>query len=242
MDELEDVMEDAQFRLEFPPCNPIDGTLLASEDISFGYSKEKVLLHDVSVHVDMKSRIGIMGANGAGKSTLVKVLMNQLEPLEGKVHRNPHGRVTCFAQHHVDQLTMSSSPLALMDETFPGNPAQLLRSHLARFGVSTELQSRRIGDLSSGQKSRVAFAVSCWTQPHVIIMDEPTNWIDMDTIEALILAIHNFVGAVLVISHDQYFLRNVATEYWALSNNRIKIFDSFDECKKFSYNALVKKT
>jgi ATP-binding cassette subfamily F protein 3 len=87
----------------------------------------------------------------------------------------------------------------------------------------------------SGQKSRLAFAVICWRQPHVLILDEPTNHLDMDTIDVLIRAVQEFKGAVLIISHDQYFLSNTVKEFWSINARRLKIYDNLESCKKATY-------
>lgn len=172
----------------------------------------------------MDSRIGILGPNGSGKSTLIKLILGELQPQEGNVARNSKLRMACFTQHHVAQLDLSMTPLEYMSFLFPGNKAEAFRAHLSSFGMVGDLAIQRIGTLSGGQKSRVAFAVCSWKRPHILILDEPTNHLDMDTIDSLILALNSFVGGVIVVSHDGHFIENVADELWVVGSGRVSKF------------------
>ena len=126
---------------------------------------------------------------------------------------------------------------------FPGSLETEVRPQLARFGITAELATHRIGTLSGGQKSRVCFALVTWTRPHVLLLDEPTSHLDIETADALIAACANFEGALLIISHDQNLISSVPEELWVLENKKIKRFegDDFLEYKKSLFKKMMKK-
>jgi len=239
MENLMDVEDEHEFRLEFPEPDRIEGTIVSCKDVQFGYDVNKLLLHNVSCHVDMDSRVGVLGANGVGKSTLLKVLLGELEPQAGEVFRNGHARIATFAQHHMDQLRPHLTPLELLMDLFPKNHPQLIRRHLGHFGITGDLALQRIQYLSGGQKSRVAFSIVAWKKPHLYVLDEPTNHLDLETIDALILAINQFGGGVLLVSHDQHFLASVCAEFWGVLDGKMKRFDSLDTAKTFTYSTIA---
>jgi ATP-binding cassette subfamily F protein 3 len=236
MELLEEVLDDPTFQFEFPEPEPLAQAVVTCNRVKFGYSRDKILLEDVTCNVDMKSRIGMLGANGVGKSTLLKLLVGELEALDGQIVRNSSARIATFAQHHMDGLKPHYTPLEMLMEIYPKNHPQIMRRHLGMFGLSGDLALQRISSLSGGQKSRVAFSIVTFKKPHVIIMDEPTNHLDMETIDALIMAVTGFGGGILLVSHDQHFLQQVGTEFWAVSNGKCKRFDDFDAAKKHSYS------
>lgn len=160
-------------------------------------------------------------------------MLEQLEPLDGEVIRNGKLRVASFTQHHTAGLNLNISALEILQERFPSEKSDELRSHLGRFGLGGQAALRPVGTLSGGQKSRVMFAVMTWQKPHVLLMDEPTNHLDIETIDALIDAVEQFKGAVVLISHDQYFLRKVAKEVWELNEGELIRYEgTIDEYKK----------
>merc|ERR1712066_792684 len=140
---------------------------------------------------------GVLGANGAGKSTLLKVMQGKLTPQKGQINVNKNMRVGFFAQHHVDGLELTMNCVDCVQANFPG---------------------------MSDQESRVALAIVTYPQPHLIYLDEPTNHLDMETIDALIDAIKEFDGAVVIVSHDQYFLSQVATEFWSVAGGKLTVY------------------
>jgi len=237
MDALIDVVEEHATHFSFPEPDRIDGDILSCSNVKFGYSYNKILLDKVSVSVDMDSRIGVLGANGVGKSTLLNILVGKLTPISGSVSRNSSARIAVFAQHHVDGLDLRLNAVDQMSAIFPGQAAQIFRRHLGSFGISGNLATQPMRTLSGGQKSRVAMSIVTWKRPHVVILDEPTNHLDLETIDALITAIHNYGGGLLFVSHDQNFLQSVGSEFWGVSNQQVRRFDTFDKAKNFSYSA-----
>ncbi len=234
MDVLEDTQgDDPRWKFEFPNPGPLGQPVLHVVDVAFGYDPRRPLFTGVNFGLDLDSRIAIVGPNGAGKSTLLKLILGELAPQSGHVARNPKLRTACFTQHHVNQLDLSLSPLAYLTKLFPGNKEEPLRAHLSSFGLAGELALQRIGTLSGGQKSRVAFAVCSWKKPHVLVLDEPTNHLDIDTIDALIVALGNFEGGVILVSHDAHFIESVADEIWVVGNAACRRFrGEFNDYRK----------
>jgi len=192
--------------------------------------------------VDLKSRVGVLGRNGAGKSTLLKVMTGELAQEKGQVSINRNMRVAVFAQHHVETLDLTMTCVECVQARFPTLSDQEVRNMLGRVGVQGEMATRRVKTLSGGQKSRVAIAIVTQCEPHLIVLDEPTNHLDMETIDSLIEAVENFEGAVVFVSHDQYFLSKVASELWAVADGKLRIFRDLDEAKQFTYKACEVRT
>lgn len=180
------------------------------------------LLNDVTLNVECRSRIGILGANGAGKSTLLALLSGALQPASGEVKRHHNLKVAQFTQHHVDQLNLDQTPIEHMASTYPGTKTASIRSHLGAFGLGGALATRPIGTLSGGQKSRVVFATVTFTNPHILILDEPTNHLDFDAQEALQDALAAFDGGVILVSHSQSLISSVCTQLYEVRRGFVK--------------------
>jgi ATP-binding cassette subfamily F protein 3 len=180
--------------------------VLQVSDAAFGYDPARPLFRGVNFAVDLDSRIALVGPNGAGKSTLVKLILGELAAQEGHISRNAKLRTACFTQHHVAQLDLTLSPLDYLSRLDPGTKAEVVRAHLSSFGLAADLATQRIGTLSGGQKSRVAFALCSWMKPHVLILDEPTNHLDMQSQGVLQRALIGYPGTVLIVSHNRDFL------------------------------------
>ncbi|KAJ7293925.1 P-loop containing nucleoside triphosphate hydrolase protein [Mycena rebaudengoi] len=214
--------ETEQFK--FPETDKISPPLLQMSEVTFGYTHDKIILKNVNIDVGLESRIAIVGANGAGKSTLIKILTGELNPFNGQVNRNGRLRVGYFAQHHVDSLIPTMSPVQFLASKFPGKSEQEYRAHLGNFQISGMTGLQSIGTLSGGQKSRVAFAVLSLQQPHILLLDEPTNHLDIEGLDALMLALEKWNGGVIIISHDERFITTVAKELWVCGDGTVSKF------------------
>jgi ATP-binding cassette subfamily F protein 3 len=210
---------------KFPEVESLSPPIIQLKEVSFGYSPDDLLLKNIDLDIQMDSRIAIVGANGCGKTTLLKILMETLRPLAGYVSRNSRLRIGYFAQHHVDAMDLTTSAVDWLSKTFPGKTDEEYRRHLGSFGISGSLSLQKMGLLSGGQKSRVAFASLCLNSPHILILDEPSNHLDTSGIDALSDALKNFQGGVLMVSHDVNVINTVCNEIWVSERGSVKKFD-----------------
>jgi len=224
--------------IRFPSPGALPKKELARLDnVDFGYPGRQPLAKNVTLNLDFQDRIGILGANGAGKSTLLKVMQGKLEPLKGTKNVNRNMRVGSFTQHHVESLDLKATCVDCVQAKYPGLSDQDARSMLGGFGIAGDMALRTIESLSGGQKSRVALAIITHCMPHLIFLDEPTNHLDLETIDALVEAIKHYDGAVVMVSHDQYFLSQVATQFWSVANQKVSVFRELAEAKAATYKA-----
>lgn len=211
-----------QFR--FPEVEKLSPPIVQMSNVSFGFTPGKLLLQNVDLDVQLDSRIGIVGPNGAGKTTVLKLLIGQLQPTAGIISQNPRLRVGFFAQHHVDALDMNASAVGFMAKNYPGKVDEEYRRHLGAFGITGTTGLQKMALLSGGQKSRVAFACLSLTNPHILVLDEPSNHLDIEAMDALSLALNNFQGGVLMVSHDVTMLQTVCTSLWVCDGGTVEKF------------------
>eukprot|EP00058_Branchiostoma_floridae_P025411 XP_002610901.1 hypothetical protein BRAFLDRAFT_126285 [Branchiostoma floridae] len=220
--------------LKFPDdIEKLSPPILRLDEIDFYYSPDRPIFKKVDISADLDSRIAIVGENGTGKTTLLKILIGELDPVNGIRHVHRNLRIGYFSQHHVDQLEMNVTSVELLASRFPGRKVEEYRHQLGSYGVSGELAMRPVASLSGGQKSRVAFANMAMVRPNFFILDEPTNHLDMETIEALGKALKKFKGGVILVSHDERLIRIVCKELWVCGNGTVRSVEGgFDEYKK----------
>ncbi|KAL9598233.1 MAG: hypothetical protein Q9219_004653 [cf. Caloplaca sp. 3 TL-2023] len=210
----------------FPDVEKLSPPIIQMSAVSFGYDPAKPpLIKNVDLDVQLDSRIGIVGPNGAGKTTVLKLLIGQLQPSAGLISQNPRLRIGFFAQHHVDALDMSASAVTFMARTYPGKPDEEYRRHLGAFGITGTTGLQKMSLLSGGQKSRVAFACLAITNPHILVLDEPSNHLDIEAMDALSGALKGFGGGVLMVSHDVTMLQSVCTSLWVCDGGSVERFD-----------------
>ncbi|KAI7343512.1 putative ABC transporter ATP-binding protein [Hortaea werneckii] len=212
-------------KFRFPEVEKLSPPIIQMSNVSFGYTKDNPLLKTVDLDVQLDSRIGIVGPNGAGKTTALKLLIGALQPTSGLISQNPRLRIGFFAQHHIDALDMSASAVGFMAAKYPGKSDEEYRRHLGAFGITGMTGLQKMGLLSGGQKSRVAFACLGLTNPHILVLDEPSNHLDIEAMDALSLALRNFEGGVLMVSHDVTMLQNVCTSLWVCDNGTVTHFE-----------------
>lgn len=209
---------------KFPDVEKLSPPIIQMSGVAFGYPDSKPLLKNVDLDVQLDSRIGIVGPNGAGKTTILKLLIGQLQPSAGLVSQNARLRIGFFAQHHVDALDMNTSAVGFMQKNYHGKTDEEYRRHLGAFGITGMTGLQKMELLSGGQKSRVAFACLSLTNPHILVLDEPSNHLDIEAMDALSIALQNFGGGVLMVSHDVTMLQNVCTSLWVCDNGTVTKF------------------
>ncbi|KAI5966505.1 GCN20 [Candida pseudojiufengensis] len=221
---LEPPEDDKVVTFKFSEPDNISPPILQLQDVTFGYSPDKILFKNVNLDLQMDDRVAFVGPNGSGKTTFLKVIMGQLTPLEGFVNKNGRLRIGYFAQHHVDAMDLSLSAVSWMSSAFPGKSDEEYRRHLGSFGITGPLGLQKMQLLSGGQKSRVAFAALCLNQPHILILDEPSNHLDTQGLDALADAMKNFKGGILMVSHDVNIIDKVCNKIWVAENDTIDNF------------------
>lgn len=221
---LEPPEDDKIVTFKFPDPDGISPPILQFQNVTFGYSPDNILLKNVDLDVRMDSRIAFCGGNGTGKTTLLKLALDQLTPLDGQVNKNGRLRIGYFAQHHVDAMDLTLSAVSWMSQAYPGKSDEEYRRHLGSFGITGSLGLQKMQLLSGGQKSRVAFAALCLNQPHILILDEPSNHLDTQGLDALADALINFKGGILMVSHDVSIIDRVCNEIWVSENETVTRF------------------
>jgi ATP-binding cassette subfamily F protein 3 len=209
---------------KFPDVEKMPPPIVQMSGVTFGYTPDKILLRNVDLDVQLDSRIGIVGPNGAGKTTILKLLIGRLDPTSGVISQNPRLRVGYFAQHHVDALDLNDSAVGFMAKTYPGRTDEEYRRQLGAFGITGTTGLQKMELLSGGQKSRVAFACLALTNPHILVMDEPSNHLDIEAMDALAEALKEFQGGVLMVSHDVTMLQTVCTSLWVCDHGTVEKF------------------
>ncbi|KAF2869752.1 P-loop containing nucleoside triphosphate hydrolase protein [Massariosphaeria phaeospora] len=210
---------------KFPEVEKLSPPIIQMSGVTFGYTPDKILLKNVDLDVQLDSRIGIVGPNGAGKTTALKLLIGALSPTTGLISQNARLRVGFFAQHHVDALDLNDSAVGFMSKNFPGKADEDYRRHLGAFGITGMTGLQKMELLSGGQKSRVAFSCLSLQNPHILVLDEPSNHLDIEAMDALSEALQKFQGGILMVSHDVTMLQNVCTSLWVCDNGTIEHFD-----------------
>jgi len=227
------VVPDPVFRFGFPNSEKIPPPVMAFQNVSFAYSgkKEDYLYTGLEFGIDCDSRIALVGPNGAGKSTLLKLMTLTIEPSEGDIRRNPHLRIGMYNQHSEDVLDLTKDPLNFMRDKYPDGlvtasgfqkmDIQDWRGKLGMFGVTGDKQTLPMKTMSPGFRARVVFCLMSLRNPHLLLLDEPTNPLDMDMIDSLALAIKNFAGGLVLVSHDFKLLEQVADTIWVCDEKKI---------------------
>ncbi|MEO8924954.1 MAG: ATP-binding cassette domain-containing protein [Caldimonas sp.] len=233
MEKLAPVLTSADFQFEFREPLNLPNPMLAFAGVACGYEAEggpqKRVVEGIDRSVLAGQRIGILGANGQGKSTLVKTIAGDLVPLSGEIVEGKGLKIGYFAQQELDVLSPGDGPLMhmvrLARDVGPAAREQELRDFLGSFRFTGEMATQAVGTLSGGEKARLVLAMLVWQRPNFLLLDEPTNHLDLTTREALSMALNEFEGTVMLVSHDRALLREVCDEFWLVTGGALKPFD-----------------
>ncbi len=195
---------------------------IARADIGYG---SKVVLNKVELSIRAETRVGLLGPNGAGKSSLVKTLAGSLPLLAGDRTNGEHFKLGYFAQHQLEALDINASAALHIQRLAPQAREQEIRDFLGSFDFHGERAFEPITHFSGGEKARLALAIIAWEKPNVLLLDEPTNHLDLEMRHALTMALQEFEGAVIVVSHDRHLLRNTVNEFLLVADGSVSEFD-----------------
>ena len=237
MEKLAPVLTASDFQFEFREPQSLPNPMLAFDGLVCGYG-EVPIVRDINRSVLAGQRIGILGANGQGKSTLVKTIAKALPALGGRVTEGKGLVIGYFAQQELDVLSLDDGPLMhmvrLARDVGPAAREQELRDFLGRFRFTGEMAQQAVGSLSGGEKARLVLAMLVWQRPNLLLLDEPTNHLDLTTREALSIALNEFEGTVMLVSHDRALLREVCDEFWLVARGQVQPFDGdLDDYQKW---------
>ncbi len=245
MEKIAPLLSEADFTFEFKEPANLPNPMLSMTGVSFGYpppegapagTPPSVIVSNVSRSVLAGQRIGILGANGQGKSTVVKTIARELKPIGGEITEGKGLNIGYFAQQELDVLRPLDTPLEHMirlvkDLSAAGKIAgqatreQDLRSFLGTFNFGGDMVKQAVGSMSGGEKARLVLCMIVWQRPNLLLLDEPTNHLDLATREALSMALNEFEGTVMLVSHDRALLRAVCDEFWMVSRGGVAPFD-----------------
>ncbi|CAD6554075.1 ABC-F family ATP-binding cassette domain-containing protein [Paraburkholderia metrosideri] len=254
MEKIAPVLADAEFTFEFKEPLNVPNPLLSMLDASFGYpapadavpgTPPTVIVQGINRSVLAGQRIGILGANGQGKSTLVKTVAHALAPIAGEISEGKGLNIGYFAQQELDVLRPLDTPLEHMIRLAKDTPVHLrapgqsgteqsLRTFLGTFSFSGDMVHQAVGTMSGGEKARLVLCMIVWQRPNLLLLDEPTNHLDLATREALAMALNEFEGTVMLVSHDRALLRAVCDEFWLVTKGGVEPFDGdLDDYQQF---------
>jgi ATP-binding cassette subfamily F protein 3 len=228
MEKLAPVLTASDFDFEFREPQSLPNPMLSFDGLVCGYGQTPIV-QNVSRSVLAGQRIGILGANGQGKSTLVKTIAHSLAPLGGTITEGKGLVIGYFAQQELDVLQLDDGPLMhmvrLARDVGPAAREQELRDFLGSFRFTGDMVNQAVGSLSGGEKARLVLAMLVWQRPNLLLLDEPTNHLDLTTREALSIALNEFEGTVMLVSHDRALLRETCDEFWLVTRGGVQPFD-----------------
>ncbi|NYT80039.1 ATP-binding cassette domain-containing protein [Alcaligenaceae bacterium] len=245
MEKIAPVLADAEFQFGFKEPFSLPNPMLSMSEASCGYPppddasddpKPTVIVQNIKRSVLAGQRIGILGANGQGKSTLVKTIAGALPSICGEIITGKGLNIGYFSQQELDVLRPADNPLEHMIRLARDTPASVrpsatdcreqgLRNFLGTFNFSGDMVKQPVGSMSGGEKARLVLCMIVWQRPNLLLLDEPTNHLDLATREALSVALNEFEGSVMLVSHDRALLRSVCDEFWLVAQGGVKDFE-----------------
>lgn len=225
MQDLSAAHVDTPFTFSFREPTRMSTPLLRLDEVNAGYAADKVIVNDIILQLTPDSRIGLLGMNGAGKSTLIKTLTGVLPTLSGEREASEHLNLGYFAQHQMDELDGDASPMLAISRLAGRQVSDVdLRAFLGSFGFSGQRMDEPCAGFSGGERARLALALIVWKKPNVLILDEPTNHLDLDMRLALSMALQDFEGAVVLVSHERQLIAAVCDELFVVHNGSCQPF------------------
>jgi len=215
---------DSPFSFSFREPKSLPNPLLKMDDVQAGYA-DKTILSNINFQLLPGSRIGLLGRNGAGKSTLIKLLSGELVPKSGEVWYANGVSLGYFAQHQLETLRPQDSPLQHLVRLDPLVPEQKLRDFLGGFGFHGDKALEACAPFSGGEKARLVLALLVYQRPNLLLLDEPTNHLDLDMREAIVMALQDFAGAIVIVSHDRHLLSSTTDEFYLVAHGKVAPFD-----------------
>lgn len=212
------------FRFSFKSCDRLSDPILKLDGVDAGYDG-KTVLHKISLFIGSGDRIGLLGANGAGKSTLIKVMAEELELLGGFRTTSQHLKIGYFAQHQMEQLRPDLTPMQHFLREYPESTTQQIRSYLGGYNFQGERVDEKVDHFSGGEKARLALAIIIYSAPNLLLLDEPTNHLDMEMRHALSVAMQEYEGAMILVSHDRSLVNRVTDKLWLIRNGLLSEFN-----------------
>ncbi len=218
------VVADNEFTFSFRDPLKLPSPLVRLNKVSIGYG-EAPLLKGINLGIEPGERIGLLGPNGAGKSTLVRLLAAEIEPMSGQTVNHSDLVVGYFAQHQLEQLDLKASPIVHFKRIDPQATEQELRNYLGSFNFRGNSVYDAIEPFSGGEKARLALALVVYPRPNLLLLDEPTNHLDLDMRQALEMALNDYVGALVLVSHDRHLIGSVCDRLWRVAEGGVEVFD-----------------
>jgi len=218
--------------------------LIEVKDLRFSYNpvaEQPVFIFNdpINFTCTATTRIGVMGPNGAGKSTFLKLVTHKLTPTNGTITDHPNFTLAYFGQHSTAELDLDMTPIEFMQTQFEDEKAGVLRGHLAKTGVVGGVQDTRMQRLSFSQRSCVIFAKLTFICPHLLILDEPTNFLDLESVDSLIGACNKYKGALMLVSHNRDFLKRCAKQYLSIVPGMFNLFDDLKTAERSTYSFIA---
>lgn len=225
---------------EYPGQPPKELSLIEVKDVRFSYGPDRglpfIFDNPVSYKITMGTRVGMMGPNGAGKSTFLKLITGKIHATTGEIKTNPKFKLAYFGQHSTKELKMDMTPIEFMQASFRKANVGELKQHLEKTSIDDGTQNTRMKNLSYSQRSCVIFAKLTFVPPHLLIMDEPTNFLDIDSVDSLISAANSFQGALVCVTHNRDFLKKTAKTYVSIVPGQFKEFETFKDAERATYS------
>lgn len=215
---------DSPFSFGFRKLRAAPDPLLVLDEVDAGYA-DRTVLSRIKLTIRPGERIGLLGRNGAGKSTLIKLLAAELKPLQGKRTEGKDLAIGYFAQHQLEQLRPDESPLQHMLRLDPQTREQEHRNYLGGFDFRGDMATTPCEGFSGGEKSRLALALLIWQQPNLLLLDEPTNHLDLEMRHALTMALQDYEGGMVLVSHDRALLRASCDRFILVADGKAELFD-----------------